>query len=409
MQRDLHRAALRELRGSTTRARARVSCHENAPSRSWPRAIELGARRVVGEHASSASARPRSSVGSTSSAASPATSGIEPARAATTGTPARHRLEHREAEAFVDRRVREHRRARRAARAGPRRRRGRRARRGRAPSPGRRAIAASTAGRAGPSRPAITSRRSGCGRGEQRRTRRRGAAGSCAARASPIASTNGDAADRARRASGGMRAVVAEARDAERDHDQPARAAQARARRAPRSRRRRTPSPCARSRRARSTGARAARARALRACTARDSARTSSRRRSRASAAGSAARGSSVACTTAAGSQPAVDARHVGARPRPQQRARRPRHEARVGRYVGAHRSRAQAERVRHERRARLRAPCSAVTISPTAFPMPLRAPSSGVTSIATAGRADGRHRRFVAHPAVRDARRVSA
>ena len=118
MQRDLHRVAGSVLTGrapraagSTTRARARCRPTRTSPRRSRPRAMSSARVGVVGRAPGRSRRRARrSSVGSTNSAASPATSGIEPARAATTGTSGAHRLEEREAEALVDRRVREHRR-----------------------------------------------------------------------------------------------------------------------------------------------------------------------------------------------------------------------------------------------------------------------------------------------------------
>ena len=196
---DLHlrtsRRVLREPAVARRRARGRSpATRTRRADRGRARRARRGCASSVSTR-SSAAASPRSSVGSTSSAASPATSGIEPARAATTGTSGAHRFEQRKAEAFVDRRVGEHRRRveQRAparvvdvagehdpfARVGA----------------GSRSIAASTAGRAGPSRPAITRRRSGwvaasmpnaltrCGRFLR---------GSSVA----IASTNGRSADR---------------------------------------------------------------------------------------------------------------------------------------------------------------------------------------------------------------------
>ena len=204
-----------------------------------------------------------------------------------------HRLEEREAEAFVDRRVREHRRRVEE----------------RAPSGvvdvtgehdavadaplGSRAIASSRPGRPGPSRPAMTRRRSGVRARRARRTRARGAEGSCAVRASRSRARTGAPPIRAghrRPACGASSPSARELRAGSQPGD---RRRPAPARTAPRSRPRRTPSSCEPSRPARSPVARSAPALAPPACTARDSARTNSRRRSRASAADSVAPGSS--------------------------------------------------------------------------------------------------------------------
>ena len=355
--RDLHRG-----RGSAMpavarrRARARSSSHENAPHAVAPARDELGARRVVGEHAVDrvgervrrrsvrrAARRRRRLRGSTRRAPRPP------------GTPARHRFEQREAEAFVDRRVREHRGAVEQRARGPRRR--------RAPASTTRCRVARRAARS------RRRRRAGPGR---RDPRSRAGGRDCAAASAPnaptrcgrflrgssvpIASTNGapptafatSAASAASSPSGGT---------PERDHDEAARRRAGPGRRSPRSRRRRTPSSCARSRRARSPGARPDR-----------SARTSGVHSSgiaheRAVVDAHERREPARRCEVVRRvddlrrAQPPVDARHVAARPRSQQDARRvsARSACRAARRRAAARA-AQAQRVRNERRVRPRA-----------------------------------------------------
>ena len=236
-----------------------------------------------------------------------------------------------------------------------------------------RAIAASTSGRAGPSRPGDHEAQVGMRRRERAERARRGAARFLRGSSVPIASTNGAPPTRSSTSSAASRASVAERRDAERDHDEPARA--------------RSPGPKISSispatnsepvctvapRRDRAPHDRHERAhlgRAQlgiadeRAVVDADERREPARRREVVRRVDDRGR-----------PQPAVDARHVAARPRRQQHARRASgrsacRAARRSRWC----ARAQAERVRNERRARRRARCSASTISATASPIPVR------------------------------------
>ena len=221
-------------------------------------ARDRGRRRtfVVVQHGrASRPASASTSVGSTSNAASPATSGIAPARVGDDGHVAAHRFEDREPEPLVAatgtrRRSRRPSSAWRVAVVDRPGEHDARARRSRASA----AIAASTAGRSVPSRPAITRRTSESSRLRARRTPAPEPGRFLRGSMVLIASTYGVPPIAPGDVGGKVRGRL-EPRNAER-HDCDATARRAGpARTARRSRRPRTPTTCGRWRRARSRGA----------------------------------------------------------------------------------------------------------------------------------------------------------
>ena len=388
----------RQSAGSTRPSPGAVSSHENARTRSWPRRDRARRAVVVGQRARSSASASAVFVGRLDEQRGVARDLGDRSGARRDDRHARrHRLEQRETESFVDRRVREHASPRPSS-----------ARRPASSTPPGEHDAGAHVGRTGarsrrrpPAAPGRRARRSRAGgrdgRRRARRTRRRGAAGSCAARAFRSRARTARRSRVASSVGAASRDALTERRDAERDHDEAA-------------------------------GRRAARAEDLfdlvgdelePVCTvapARDRAPHDRLERAHLGRAqlGVAnertvvdaderrqpARRSEVVRRVhdLRRAQPAIDARHArrapttaAARARDRNEACRRRERRRV---AGAPAHSACTARAR----ARLRARASAATISATATPIPVRAPSSGVTSIATDRARRRRHARFVAH-----------